>query len=628
MPGASDPAEAPGAAEEGERPKERAALAPKLLVRNTALTEAGQMDAFVMRLPPTTDRAQARVSSKRARGEPAGGIVAALGNLGGPPPAGDAEGLPRTVRKRARARKECNLSSVKALLAKVEREAHEGLTELMREHAFVGCASEMAPLLQQGTKLFLVDLPPLTREAAYQACLRRFGDLDRIALDPPAPVRRLVRAVLDAPESGWAEGDGDKDEIAAFVARLLLEDKAEMLDAYFGLRFARDAGTLEAVPELIDNYLPDRALLPMFLLRLAVQVDWSNEERCFQGVASELAEWYMVRPGRPWADMLPAELRAHAQHSAAEEWGAEKVPPPPPPPPRTKWTRRVPHPVLIGHAVCLVFAPRRWHAPQTRPRGCSAAGGHRPRRPRRPPAARTALRRSAAMARRRAAAPPRRMRGRGGRGPPGRARRVARRWLEAASAAAGGRREARGPSGGGAASTFSSPRCGSRSSRPGRSPTTARSSSSSAPRSSTASSSGARARARGRGCLAKPHVFNATADDQRRRGARRLPPSAAPIVLPAPTASPMALTTSGPERGEQVAVLLGDLHRVVPRNGLVPRAVARRAARAVRAERARGRPLAHASTVGVGAIGARVGAVRAACTAAQRLRPAIRLGRP
>jgi len=24
-----------------------------------------------------------------------------------------------------------------------------------------------------------------------------------------------------------------------------------------------------------------------------------------------------------------------------------------PPPPRTKWTRRVPHPVLIGHAVCL-----------------------------------------------------------------------------------------------------------------------------------------------------------------------------------------------------------------------------------------------------------------------------------
>ena len=33
------------------------------------------------------------------------------------------------------------------------------------------------------------------------------------------------------------------------------------------------------------------------------------------------------------------------------------VPPPPPPPPpsRTKWTRRVPHPVLIGHAASLLL---------------------------------------------------------------------------------------------------------------------------------------------------------------------------------------------------------------------------------------------------------------------------------
>ena len=29
---------------------------------------------------------------------------------------------------------------------------------------------------------------------------------------------------------------------------------------------------------------------------------------------------------------------------------------PPPPPPRTKWTRRVPHPVLIGHAASLTPA--------------------------------------------------------------------------------------------------------------------------------------------------------------------------------------------------------------------------------------------------------------------------------
>jgi len=45
-----------------------------------------------------------------------------------------------------------------------------------------------------------------------------------------------------------------------------------MLNTYFGLRFDLEAGTLTSIPELLDNYLPDMRLLPMFLLRLAIQV--------------------------------------------------------------------------------------------------------------------------------------------------------------------------------------------------------------------------------------------------------------------------------------------------------------------------------------------------------------------
>ena len=43
--------------------------------------------------------------------------------------------------------------------------------------------------------------------------------------------------------------------------------------------------------------------------------------------------------------------RADAGAQPAEMPGG--APPPPPPPPRTKWTRRVPHHVLIGHAASL-----------------------------------------------------------------------------------------------------------------------------------------------------------------------------------------------------------------------------------------------------------------------------------
>jgi len=50
--------------------------------------------------------------------------------------------------------------------------------------------------------------------------------------------------------------------------------------------------------------------------------------------------------------------------AAGGRWAArtplqDTAPPPPPPlPPRTKWTRRVPHPVLIGHAASLTV--RQW----------------------------------------------------------------------------------------------------------------------------------------------------------------------------------------------------------------------------------------------------------------------------
>ena len=47
-------------------------------------------------------------------------------------------------------------------------------------------------------------------------------------------------------------------------------------------------------------------------------------------------------------------MQAASEPGAGDQGGAV-----PPPLPRTKWTRRVPHPVLIGHAVCLVQVPQR-----------------------------------------------------------------------------------------------------------------------------------------------------------------------------------------------------------------------------------------------------------------------------
>jgi hypothetical protein len=45
-------------------------------------------------------------------------------------------------------------------------------------------------------------------------------------------------------------------------------------------------------------------------------------------------------------------VRPHRQYMSEDSKGDQEVPPHPFPP-RTKWTRRVPHPVLIGHATSL-----------------------------------------------------------------------------------------------------------------------------------------------------------------------------------------------------------------------------------------------------------------------------------
>ena len=65
--------------------------------------------------------------------------------------------------------------------------------------------------------------------------------------------------------------------------------------------------------------------------------------------------WLAEYPGARSVEGMEAESRIDDVVSNARK---HFRPPLPPLPPRTKWTRRVPHPVLIGHAASLSQAPR------------------------------------------------------------------------------------------------------------------------------------------------------------------------------------------------------------------------------------------------------------------------------
>jgi DNA mismatch repair protein MLH1 len=138
----------------------------------------------------------------------------------------------------------------------------------------------------------VVNIGELTRHLFHQLTLLNFGNADVIQLNPPADIKEMTLLALDHPDAGWTESDGDKEDLANGVVSLLV-DKKDMLDDYFSIQID-DQGQMLGIPMLLEGYIPDLNQLPMFVLRVATNVDWEDEESCFDTFSKELALFYRV----------------------------------------------------------------------------------------------------------------------------------------------------------------------------------------------------------------------------------------------------------------------------------------------------------------------------------------------
>uniref|UniRef100_A0A1B0B2G2 DNA mismatch repair protein Mlh1 C-terminal domain-containing protein n=1 Tax=Glossina palpalis gambiensis TaxID=67801 RepID=A0A1B0B2G2_9MUSC len=75
-------------------------------------------------------------------------------------------------------------------------------------------------------------------------------------------IKSLILLALDSTESGWCEEDGDKEELAQRAVEILLV------------------------------YSPKMLYLPLYMLRLATDVEWEEEEKCFETFRRETAHYY------------------------------------------------------------------------------------------------------------------------------------------------------------------------------------------------------------------------------------------------------------------------------------------------------------------------------------------------
>ncbi|CAC5418695.1 MLH1 [Mytilus coruscus] len=190
-------------------------------------------------------------------------------------------------------RREIKLTSVLSLQEELKKNIHSGVRDMFQNNTFVGCVDEEFSLMQHQTKLYLVNTTKLSAELFYQLTVFDFGNFGLLRLSEPAPIYDLAMLALDLEESGWTEADGPKEDLAKYIVEFLTS-KAEMLLDYFSIELD-SSGNLLTLPMLIDDFVPNMEGLPMFVLRLATEVNWDSEKECFDTFARETSDFYSIK---------------------------------------------------------------------------------------------------------------------------------------------------------------------------------------------------------------------------------------------------------------------------------------------------------------------------------------------
>lgn len=218
---------------------------------------------------------------------------------------------------------QCRLRTVKQLRSDVRDQMHTELTEIFSTHTFVGIVDDRRRLaaIQGGVKLYLVDYGRVCYEYFYQIGLTDFGNFGVIKFNPPLGLLSLLRMAAEAEKQHLPpdQADWDTEAVINRVANQLIE-RREMLLEYFSFEVS-PAGDLVSLPLLVKGYTPSMAKLPRFLLHLGPNVNWNEEQPCFESFLKELANFYVPESlpavpggqGAPEED-IPEEVRKRRQH--------------------------------------------------------------------------------------------------------------------------------------------------------------------------------------------------------------------------------------------------------------------------------------------------------------------------
>ena len=218
---------------------------------------------------------------------------------------------------------QCNYESIGNLRDDVVNLNHQGLNEMLRGSTYVGAVSRYRSLIQSGVDLIMINHRELAREMFYQIALLKFNGMPMAKLggggvDVIAVIGQMLQFEEDLNSSLTSDGDTLDDSYTVKVSKTnadlarqastCLAERSPMLEEYFGIKLemikvynSRQKKQVESLrvtglPILFEGHSPQPHGLPLFLLRLATEVNWADEQACFKGVCTELASYYSELP--------------------------------------------------------------------------------------------------------------------------------------------------------------------------------------------------------------------------------------------------------------------------------------------------------------------------------------------
>ncbi len=202
---------------------------------------------------------------------------------------------------------ECNYTSIQNLRNRVLAEqAPDEMTNKLRGALYVGTISRNRSLIQWNMELLMIHHTNLAKLLFYQLALNQFKGIPMACLGQSLNVKELIKFELQNTSKSESY-QNEQTELLAKQAATCLARNRKMLKDYFSISFEyvgdnsqnkndEEKLILTGLPILLEGHSPPPNELPSFLLRLAFEVNWMEEEECFHSICTELGFFYSKIP--------------------------------------------------------------------------------------------------------------------------------------------------------------------------------------------------------------------------------------------------------------------------------------------------------------------------------------------